>query len=88
MLANSGALRKPEMQTADPKVCRSEKVEPNSTLRPMLDNAAMQAIIGQVDGRLRLVRHSGFCELCRKVRGNHRQANEPRADYSNYRATF
>ncbi len=61
------------MKTADLLVCResdaaaslAKEVEPNSTLRPMLDNVAKQAIIGGVDDRLRLVRHSKFYELCR-----------------------
>jgi hypothetical protein len=51
----------------------------------MLDNVAKQAIIGWVDGRLRLVRHSNFMSST-AVRGNHRQENEQRSEYSNYRA--
>ncbi|KJV32016.1 hypothetical protein VH86_20880 [Pantoea sp. BL1] len=51
----------------------------------MLDNVAKQAIIGWVDGRLRLVRHSNFMSST-AVRGNHRQENEQRCEYSNYRA--
>ncbi|ORM67164.1 hypothetical protein [Pantoea rwandensis] len=52
----------------------------------MLDNVAKQAIIGWVDGRLRLVRHSDFMSST-ALRGNHRQENEQRSKYSNYRAT-
>ena len=51
----------------------------------MLDNVAKQAIIGWVDGRLRLVRHSNFMSST-AMRGNHRQVNEQQSKYSNYRA--
>jgi hypothetical protein len=60
-------------------------VVPNSTLRPMLDNVAKQAIIGWVDGRHRLVRHSVFMSST-AMRGNHKQENEQRNEYSKHRA--
>ncbi|XXN62355.1 hypothetical protein ACRQ84_10090 [Enterobacter ludwigii] len=63
------------MKTAGLLACResdaaaslAKKVEPNSTLRPMLDNVAKQTIIGEVDDRLRLVRHSVFMSSAAKA---------------------